>query len=45
MDDTLICRELTSGKFHRAGHSQCRETVGFAAATLLEMLDAGHGEA
>ena len=42
---TLICRELTSGKFHRAGHSQCRETVGFAAATLLEMLDAGHGEA
>ena len=36
---TLMCGELTSGRFHRAGHSQCRETVRFAAATLLEMLD------
>ena len=36
---TLICRELTSGKFHRAGHAGCRETVRFAAETLLEMLE------
>jgi len=42
---TLMCEELTSGKFHRAGHSQCRETVRFAAATLLEMLDAGPEDA
>jgi C_GCAxxG_C_C family probable redox protein len=42
---TLVCREITSGKFHRASHGRCRETVRFAAEALLEMLGGRHGDA
>ena len=42
---TLLCREITRGKFHRTGQQRCRETVRFAARRLLEMFDSGTAKA